>query len=385
MVKYICSSSEIKSDYARSWLEQNLVPKTEKFCVQSGYFSYSAIDPFINILENIVKKGHSVKLVLGSNDGSLPVDDAKSVFKILKGKVNCRLTIVALGNAEFHPKCYAIIQHDKSKTALVGSQNLTFPGTAKNFEAGIILNTNDGDSSDVIDKIIDSIEKWSTATEIEGAFQINTIKDLDDLKQSKIIGQSNIEAKMSTRKKLRGQRNPKKQIQKNVKLLWSQKRKPRPGHGSRIGSGPINPAVLIAEIPNASGRWNQANFDKNSYQNYFGFTIGSTQYISLQHVNNGGILGETENRPGVSVKSMNYRVELSAARGLVYPSGSRPIAIFVRDTPTTFRYCLLMPRDPGFQIMLNYLIAQLGNPGHRMRRMTTDYLSLKTVWPSTPL
>ena len=384
MAKYICSSSEKKTDHVRYWLEKNLAPNAQQFLAQSGYFSFAAIEPFISTLNSILKAGNSIRLVLGSNGGSLGTEDAKAIFKILKGKTNCSLTIIALGNAEFHPKCYVITRNDGSKTAMVGSQNFTFPGTAKNYEAGLILDTSDGDAPSIIDQISDSIDKWHTAQEVDGAFQIYTMKDLDDLKQSKIIGQGNVEVRIPSRNIKHGKRRLKKVVKKNVKSLWSQKAKPKP-KGGKI---PVifNPVVLIAEIPKGRHAMEQANFDKDSFQNYFGFIIGrKKQFITLQHVTSAGVLGVKEKRPGVSVKSSNYRIELAAAKGLAYPTGNPPIAVFVRDTSTDFRYCLLMPNNQSHQVLASYLSTNLGNPQNRMRRITIDYLTLKQVWPNTPL
>lgn len=117
-----------------------------------------------------------------------------------------------------------------------------------------------------------------------------------------------------------------------------------------------NNDVLIAEIPRASTRWNQANFDMDNFQNFFGMTIGNTQLIALlQHVNANGTLDPMERRPGVAVLSQNYRLELHAAAGLDYPTTGRPIGVFVRLSARNFRYRLLMPTTPHYATISSFL------------------------------
>lgn len=109
--------------------------------------------------------------------------------------------------------------------------------------------------------------------------------------------------------------------------------------------------VLIAEIPKSGNRWKQANFDKKSFERYFGATCGENgEYrILLKSVNDDGSMNETEIRPSVSVSSQNYRFELEAANGLDYPKDSeRPIAIFAKVSCRDFIYMLLMPGNTHY-------------------------------------
>lgn len=110
--------------------------------------------------------------------------------------------------------------------------------------------------------------------------------------------------------------------------------------------------VLVAEVPKASDRWKQINFDKASFQNYFGATpggTGGTYRILLKNVDSAGTLGVTETRPSVSVASHNWRFEISAANGLPYPLGiNRPYVIFTEASIRSFIYELIMPGDPRY-------------------------------------
>lgn len=148
--------------------------------------------------------------------------------------------------------------------------------------------------------------------------------------------------------------------------------------------------VLIAEVPKASSRWKQINFDKKSFQNYFGATAGGaggTYRILLKNVDSGGTLGETESRPSVSVASHNWRFEIGAANGLDYPTGNlRPYVIFSEALTRSFIYELVMPGDPRYVEVNNYVDKwKLSNGVNGIARIITDVNSIKKATPNLGL
>ena len=152
------------------------------------------------------------------------------------------------------------------------------------------------------------------------------------------------------------------------------------GRNGRIAVGPAlreDAKVLIAEIPRGGSRWNQANFDLETFQGYFGASPGHTQRIMLTHVDMRGRMGPQEVRPSVAVKSHNYRFELEAASGLPYPPRRRPIAVFVRVATRTFRYRLLMPGTQGYRETREYLKTHGSQQAHRVRRLLTNVRALR--------
>lgn len=146
-------------------------------------------------------------------------------------------------------------------------------------------------------------------------------------------------------------------------------------------------SVLIAEIPKSGSRWKQANFDKGTFEHYFGATCGENgEYrILLKHVNDDGTMDETEIRPSVSVSSQNYRFELEAASDLEYPSGNeRPIAIFAKVSRRDFIYTLLMPEHPNYGEVMAF-IGETAAPSMKMRRLQYIAGDVKTHIPSLAL
>ena len=142
--------------------------------------------------------------------------------------------------------------------------------------------------------------------------------------------------------------------------------------------------VLIAEVPKSGDRWKQINFDVQTYQQFFGVTLGKPKAVRFHHVQNDGTLGAGENRQAVEVKSHNYRFEVGAAQGLDYPAKGHPIAIFEKVTDSTFNYLLLMPGQPEHALLQKYLDdTYLQTNSKRRIRITAG--DLQKVWPASPL
>lgn len=143
--------------------------------------------------------------------------------------------------------------------------------------------------------------------------------------------------------------------------------------------------VLVAEIPRASNRWNQANFDLSTYETFFGAKVGSQRRILLQHVQGDGSLGSMERRPSVEVKSRNFRFELQAASGLSYPRAGRPVAVFIRQLTGLFLYRLVMPAQSADYTAVTTMLDDLWTGrSDRMRRVTADVSTLGRYWPDAP-
>lgn len=154
----------------------------------------------------------------------------------------------------------------------------------------------------------------------------------------------------------------------------------------------VSPAdrVLVAEVPKASARWKQINFDKASFQDFFGATAGGvagTYRILLKNVDLSGTLGVTETRPSVSVASHNWRFEIAAASGLPYPTGgNRPYVIFSEVSTRSFIYELILPGDPRYPEVDNFVNTwKKMNGVTGIARIITTVGEIKTSTPSLGL
>lgn len=260
--------------------------------------------------------------------------------------------------AIFHPK-FCWFRHRRGGILVTGSGNLTARGLRGNWEAFTI-------STLTTDEIRELEQQW---TDWVSAHLI-WLKSPDD--------QAVLErAKLNI---------PKKRIRPIVKPGAVEVEEDTSDVDDISSDAPqLSDPVLIAEIPRGGNRWNQANFDLDTFRTFFDVQEGITQRILLQHVNNDGTLGNLESRPSVSVRSQNYRFELEAAAGLDYPEHGRPIAVFLRIATRSFRYKLLMPNDPGHDNMVAFLNENWHGRADRLRRIVTTTENLQLYWAESPL
>lgn len=233
----------------------------------------------------------------------------------------------------FHPKLCWFSDANRRSRVLIGSGNLTRGGLLKNWEA---FSDNSLDAP-ATRGLTTSWNEWKQTHQ-------GNIVGVDDLRAI------NRAARNEQRER---DRKHEERIVEEADTVPSTARSPE--------------LVLLAEIPRASNRWNQANFDQATFRTYF--QLGTeNQRVILVPVSALGVAGEEEVRPGVAVRSRNYRIELGLAANRPYPARP-PIAVFKRTGRRQFRYRLVMPGDADYNA-IERLLAELGgarNPS-RMRR-----------------
>ena len=256
----------------------------------------------------------------------------------------------------FHPK-FCWFRHRAKSYLLAGSGNLTVRGLRGNWEA-FGVGEMAGNSAAALEK------QWDDWRQ----FHVNRLKPVDD---PAVV--------------LRAAQNIRRF--KRVRPATKEDEVEQEEADGEGAAGLTIPTcdVLLAEIPRAADRWNQANFDLNTFRNFFGAEPGEFRRIVLQHVGADGELGSVENRQSVSVKSQNYRFEIDAAAGLAYPANGRPVGVFVKIAPRTFRYRLMMPNDPDYQMVKAILDVQWKGRADRMRRVVTTTDLVRQAWPDSPL
>ena len=95
-------------------------------------------------------------------------------------RANASLGVVSFGNAYFHPKVYHARRHDGSQAAYVGSANLSAAGLALHVEAGISLDTRDGDDEASLHEIASAIDDWFEEARA-GLYLIQDIQSVEAL------------------------------------------------------------------------------------------------------------------------------------------------------------------------------------------------------------
>jgi PLD-like domain len=280
------------------------------------------------------------------------ITDTEALDAILATVAKCtnlkpRVFLGSPPGSMFHPKtCW--FRHSSGGVCLVGSGNLTAGGLRGNCEVFSVVTLTQTQLRRV-DRMWNS---WSR-------FHASELLPLDH---------PDVQKKASENAQ---QKRVWKKLQNDILVE---------GRHGRISVAPAtteSAAVLIAEIPRGGSRWNQANFDLETFRGFFGASSGRTQRIMLTHVDIHGLTGPQEVRPSVAVKSHNYRFELDAAADLQYPPKRRPIAVFVRVATRTFRYRLLMPGIQGYREVSAYLAKHGSQQAHRVRRLLTNVRALR--------
>ena len=356
-------------------------------------------------------KTHSYELVVGTDS----ITDPKAVSRLRAYcKLYHNLTVYAYVHDSkkylFHPKL-TWFETSSGGLSIIGSGNLTERGLYHNVE---MYSYNALSNTDFA-KLKSDWQDW-----LDYSINSNLIFDIND----PII---DLAVNLSAAKKMRSFSTPKSStgtttapdpslvalyktqpkttsVRKTVTTPIPKKAKPKksstviatpiPTVAPVVVAPTVNPVwtvsstdrVLVAEVPKSSARWKQINFDKTSFQNYFGATPGGTAgtyRILLKSVDTAGVLGATEPRPSVSVASHNWRFEISAANGLPYPTGgNRPYVVFSEASTRSFIYELLMPGDARYSEVNSYVNNwKRANGVTGIARFITD---VSTIKPSTP-
>jgi hypothetical protein len=132
--------------------------------------------------------GHVVRLLIGSNDGVTRREDIEVLLNIVGApRHGLDLGVVSFGNGYFHPKTIHLTRDDGSMAAYVGSANLTRSGVSSlHIEAGVIIDTSEGDDAVVLAQIADTVDWWF-AEPRAGLFRVTSSGDLDALVENKIL------------------------------------------------------------------------------------------------------------------------------------------------------------------------------------------------------
>lgn len=188
-MRYIDSGHRAPTQAVSTWLQATLTATVTEVRVQSGFFSLDGLGPFIPTLSSLSATNGVVHALIGSNENATleaHVAQLASVMGI--PRPGARLGIVCYAGGYFHPKVYHIRRSDGSQAAYVGSANMTLPGLAgTHVEAGLILDTDDGDPSSVLDQIALSIDNWFQTPARPGFELVASEADINRLRRAGIL------------------------------------------------------------------------------------------------------------------------------------------------------------------------------------------------------
>lgn len=276
----------------------------------------------------------------------------------------------------FHPKAYWF-QKSNGGVLNASSSNMTFKGLRKNTEIGLPI--------DVDKETIQRVEnEWNTWLDKSEDY-------LWDLNAEKIIEQAKINEEKFKRKG-KGKGKPVTTPEQNTvpeEVIIEDETDETfiDNNDLEVWSFNDTSLALVAEIPESGDRWKQANFSKEVFNNFFGVVLGAgvPYTILLRNVSRSGNLESIESRPQVSVKSQNYRFELSAASGIPYPEDGAPIGIFIRVAVRTFIYCLVFPEEASYQMIYEFLNNNYKGAARTKKRVMTTCNQIEDIINNLPL
>jgi HKD family nuclease len=271
------------------------------------------------------------------------------------------------GGSTFHPKISWFKTNDGG-VVVVGSGNLTQKGLRRNREAFAFYH--------VSEETIAEVETMWTHWIENSRPCLKNITDDDVIQKAEENSRT-----ITTHPVRRRLRRPEQQEEEEVIIPVDEQ--------DEIGAWVFDSTsqVLIAEIPGSTNnRWSQANFDADTFRNYFGAQPGvnGAYRLIIRNVLWDGSLGETKIRPTISVASQNYRIELTNTERRVYPHNGRPIGIFVKVAERTFLYMLIFPDQAGHNTLQTFIDTNRLRPD-RLVRYRTTVGELQRILPALPL
>lgn len=190
-MRYVDTGSRDPKQALGSWLGDVLLGPVPVVAlrVQTGFFGSDALGYFEDALKALAQSDGHTRFLLGSNDGLTPRAAIADLLKIAgPPRAGLGIGVVSFQSGFFHPKVFHVQRTDGSSTAYVGSANLTRSGaTSLHVEAGIILDSKQGDSQSVLGSIADAMDAWFTEGR-PGLYEVGAESDLDQLVAAGVLG-----------------------------------------------------------------------------------------------------------------------------------------------------------------------------------------------------
>lgn len=270
----------------------------------------------------------------------------------------------------FHPKTIRFDHGERQSTFLVGSGNLTEGGLVRHFEAFSILT-------------LEGPARTSAITEWDGFFarQATYLVPIDDAVLERA------EHNVASGRRRTPLVDPEAIAEAEAEEEGSEMALDAP-RAQLVG----DEIVFVGEIPDASGRWQQAHFSKAAVDSVFGVDVDDPEQLRnlrvfLHHVNADGTRDELETRPVVySSSNANTRIELGALHGREYPADGRPVLLALATGLRTFDYMVVFPESINYEITQALLATGTPIEGNRgLPRVTLTVEEFREAWSTSPL
>ena len=392
-----------REDALFPWLQAVLTGDVVGFRWQSGYFEASVLGLFMPVLQRLADEELDTIILIGSNDGETQSSAVHHLVDILGlPRPNALLGVVIYANGFYHPKTIHLCYRSGREVAYVGSSNMTSRGiNGLNVEAGIVVDTDEGDSVDVLSHVKQVAGEWFV-TRPDGLFEVGSHDDVDRLEgrgiltTERVVRRPRVGGDGPGRGPFprRGLHHPLPAMPdldrgeeddiEDVPLEEPVVERAGPGREEPILDGP----VLIAELT-GPGRWGQTAFPQWFINNFFHVLPETGDVLHLWPVTQAGGVGAAEQAVcGFKAGSKNwyYELGLAAAIGAYPPPPSKPIGVFHRIDHQTCRYAILMPDDESYPHVARCLATnrdRLNRRANELPRTIVPAEVLRDAWPGS--
>ena len=378
-----------REDALFPWLRAVLTTDVVGIRWQSGFFEASVLGVFVPALQRLVDEDLDAIVLIGSNDGETQSSAVHQLVDVLGlPRPNALLGVVSYADGFYHPKTIHLCYRSGREVAYVGSANMTSRGiNGLNIEAGIILDTDEGDPVDLLSQVKQAVREWFVSRP-EGLFEVESHDDVNRLEGRGILTTE----RASRRSRDEGGglgRDPFPRRGRRHALP------PMPDRGREedddIKDEPLEKPefdgpVLIAELA-GPGRWSQAAFPEWFINNFFDVLPNTGDVLRLWPVTQADGVGAAEDVVcGYKEGSKNWYYELGLAAAIVaYPQRPhKPIGVFHLIDHQTCRYAILMPDGESYPHVARCLAAnrdRLNRPANELPRTIVPAEVLRDAWP----
>ena len=389
-MRYIDNGTgDLREEALCRWLGNVLTEDVVGIRWQSGYFEASVLGLFMPTLQRLAEEELESVAVIGSNDGETQSAAVHQLVNVMGlPRRNGFLGVVRYSNGLFHPKTIHMSYGNGREVAYVGSSNLTTRGiNGLNVEAGIVLDTEEGDSVGELARIGDAAREWF-AEDAEGLFVVENRGDVDRLEEQGILTAQRV-PRRTIGDRREGGRDPLPSRGRPHALPRMEELHIEGGDEVEVEATrepELEGDVLIAELA-GPGRWGQAAFPQWFINNFFLVLPDTEDVLRLFPVTEDDGVGEMEEqRCGFKAGSRNwyYELGLAAEIGAYRQEGGKPIGIFHRVANQTCRYTILMPDDESYLSVAEFLEEnrnRLNRPRNELPRTIVQETELRDNWP----
>jgi HKD family nuclease len=158
-VRYLDGVTADDSDTVRAWLVP-LLDEAVEVGLRTGFLTERGAELLVPGLKSVLDRGGRLHIVAGGH----PDQSEPAALVVLAGIAAAYPGLMSLHLAGSEPawqnaKTYYVRSGDDTRTAYVGSANLTRAGLESNYEAGVILHSDD-DGAEAVDAVLQGIVAW---------------------------------------------------------------------------------------------------------------------------------------------------------------------------------------------------------------------------------